>query len=103
MIKGRVVLKKGKDFSIQRFHPWIFSGAIAKLEGPVLDGDWVTVVNAAGKILGHGHYQNGSISIRVLSFLEAVPTADLFAEKISAAWTYAKKRGSFQKTLLLSG
>lgn len=93
MIKGRVVLKKGKDFSIQRFHPWIFSGAIAKLEGRVLDGDWVTVVSASGKILGHGHYQNGSISVRVLSFLEAIPTAELYAEKISAAHTLREKAG----------
>lgn len=97
MIKGRVVLKKGKDFSIQRFHPWIFSGAIAKLEGPVLDGDWVTVVNAAGKILGHGHYQNGSISVRVLSFLEIVPTTALYAEKISAAYTLREKAGIVSK------
>jgi 23S rRNA (cytosine1962-C5)-methyltransferase len=97
MIKGRVVLKKGKDFSIQRFHPWIFSGAIAKLEGPVLDGDWVTVVNPAGKILGHGHYQNGSISIRVLSFLEAVPTVELYTEKISAAYVLREKAGIISK------
>lgn len=97
MIKGRVVLKKGKDFSIQRFHPWIFSGAIAKLEGPVLDGDWVTVVNAAGKILGHGHYQNGSISVRVLSFLEIIPTTALYAEKISAAYTLRERAGIISK------
>lgn len=97
MIKGRVVLKKGKDFSIQRLHPWIFSGAIARLEGPVLDGDWVTVVNASGKILGHGHYQNGSISVRVLSFLEAIPTAELYAGKISAACTLREKAGIISK------
>lgn len=97
MVKGRVVLKKGKDFSIQRFHPWIFSGAIAKLEGPVLDGDWVTVVNPAGKILGHGHYQNGSISVRILSFLEAEPTAELYAEKISAAYVLREKAGIISK------
>lgn len=93
MIKGRVVLKKGKDYSIQRFHPWIFSGAIQKLEGAVMDGDWVTVVNAGGKILGHGHYQNGSIAVRVLSFLEAVPTEALYAEKISAAYLLREKAG----------
>ena len=86
MIKGQVVLKKGKDFSIQRFHPWIFSGAIAKLEGSVLDGDWVTVVNSTGKILGHGHYQSGSIAVRVLSFSQAIPTEKLYEEKISAAY-----------------
>ncbi|HET9052637.1 MAG TPA: class I SAM-dependent rRNA methyltransferase [Cyclobacteriaceae bacterium] len=97
MIKGRVILKKGKDFSIQRFHPWIFSGAIAKLEVAVPDGDWVTVVNAAGKILGHGHYQNGSISVRVLSFREAEPSAELYTEKISAAWTLREKAGIISK------
>lgn len=93
MIKGRVILKKGKDFSIQRFHPWIFSGAIAKLEGAVSDGDWVSVENASGKVLGHGHYQNGSISVRVLSFSEPVPTEGLYAEKISAAYTLREKAG----------
>ena len=93
MIKGRVLLKKGKDFSIQRFHPWIFSGAIHKLEGPVLDGDWVTVVSASGKVLGHGHYQNGSIAVRVLSFLEPEPTRDLYAEKITAAYTLRERAG----------
>lgn len=93
MIKGRVILKKGKDFSIQRFHPWIFSGAIHKLEGAVLDGDWVTVVNAGGRVLGHGHYQNGSIAVRVLTFLETAPTEHLYAEKISAAYTLREKAG----------
>ncbi|MBL7838917.1 MAG: class I SAM-dependent rRNA methyltransferase [Cyclobacteriaceae bacterium] len=93
MIQGRVLLKKGKEFSIQRFHPWIFSGAIAKLEGAVSDGNWVTVVSGAGKVLGHGHYQNGSIAVRVLSFLEQEPSADLYVEKIAAAYTLREKAG----------
>ena len=87
MIKGRVQLKKGKEFSIQRFHPWIFSGAIGKLEGAIMDGDWVTVVSAGGKVLGHGHYQNGSIAFRVLTFLEAEPSADLSRDTVEAAYT----------------
>lgn len=95
MIKGRVILKKGKDFSIQRFHPWIFSGAIHKLEGSVQDGDWVTVVNAGGRVLGHGHYQNGSIAVRVLTFSEIAPTQELYAEKISAAYVLREKAGVF--------
>jgi 23S rRNA (cytosine1962-C5)-methyltransferase len=68
MISGKVFLKKGKEFSIQRLHPWIFSGAIQKLEGDVLDGQWVEVLNAKRDILGYGHYQNGSIAVRLLSF-----------------------------------
>ena len=93
MIQGRVLLKKGKEFSIQRFHPWIFSGAIAKLEGAVSDGNWVTVVSGAGKVLGHGHYQNGSIAVRVLSFLEQEPSGGLYVEKIAAAYTLREKAG----------
>lgn len=91
MIKGTVILKKGKEYSIQRFHPWIFSGAIAKTEGTVADGDWVTVVSAGGKVLGHGHYQQGSITVRVLTFSETIPTAGLYAEKISAAYVLREK------------
>jgi 23S rRNA (cytosine1962-C5)-methyltransferase len=61
IIAGEVHLKKGKDFSIKRFHPWIFSGAIHEVRGTVKDGDWVSVVGADGKHLGFGHFQNGSI------------------------------------------
>lgn len=93
MIKGNVVLKKGKEYSIQRFHPWIFSGAIARLEGAITDGDWVTVAAASGKILGHGHYQNGSISVRMLTFSEAIPTEKLYTEKFLAAYTLREKAG----------
>jgi 23S rRNA (cytosine1962-C5)-methyltransferase len=97
MIKGKVLLKKGKDYSIQRFHPWIFSGAIARLDGTIEDGDWVTVVSAAGKVLGHGHYQNGSISVRILSFEEVIPTAELYATRITAAYTLREKAGIISK------
>jgi 23S rRNA (cytosine1962-C5)-methyltransferase len=67
-ISGKVFLKKGKEFSIQRLHPWIFSGAIQKMEGEVLDGQWVEVVDMKQHVLGYGHYQNGSIAVRLLSF-----------------------------------
>jgi 23S rRNA (cytosine1962-C5)-methyltransferase len=97
MIKGNIVLKKGKEYSIQRFHPWIFSGAIAKLEGAITDGDWVTLASASGKILGHGHYQNGSIAVRMLTFSEAVPTQKLYTEKLLAAYTLREKAGIISK------
>jgi 23S rRNA (cytosine1962-C5)-methyltransferase len=85
MVNGKVFLKKGKEFSIQRFHPWIFSGAIHKIEGEVADGNWVEVQDFAGKILGFGHYQNGSIAVRMLSFNKEKPTANFWKEKISRA------------------
>jgi 23S rRNA (cytosine1962-C5)-methyltransferase len=67
-ISGLVHLAKGKEHSIERFHPWIFSGAISKMEGDVVDGGWVEVKSHKGKTLGFGHYQNGSIAVRVLQF-----------------------------------
>jgi 23S rRNA (cytosine1962-C5)-methyltransferase len=85
-VAGTVILKKGRENSLQRFHPWVFSGAIFKMEGDISDGCWVTVVNHAGKILGHGHYQNGSIAVRILSFAETIPSNEIFSEKIKAAY-----------------
>jgi 23S rRNA (cytosine1962-C5)-methyltransferase len=93
MINGQVILKKGRDVSLQRFHPWVFSGAIAKIEGTVADGAWVSVINSSGKILGHGHYQNGSIAVRILSFSQDLPSQDIYKEKISAAYALREKTG----------
>ena len=84
-ISGKVILKRGKEISIQRFHPWIFSGAIQKLEGIVTDGAWVQVQDHQQKILGFGHYQHGSIAVRMLSFGQQPPSPDFWKEKIAAA------------------
>ncbi len=84
-IQRKVTLKKGKEFSIQRFHPWIFSGAIQKTEGPLQDGCWVEVADFRNNTLGHGHYQNGSISVRMLSFEKQQPTSDFWEKKIALA------------------
>ncbi|HEU5293131.1 MAG TPA: class I SAM-dependent rRNA methyltransferase [Cyclobacteriaceae bacterium] len=93
MIRGQVVLKKGRDISLQRFHPWVFSGGIAKKEDSISDGDWVSVANASGKILGYGHYQNGSIAIRILHFGSNAPSANIYLEKIADALTLREKAG----------
>jgi 23S rRNA (cytosine1962-C5)-methyltransferase len=85
-ITGKVVLKKGKEQSIQRFHPWIFSGAIQKTEGDLTDGCTVEVQDFKNKILGFGHYQNGSIAVRMLSFQKVAPTQELWTDKITAAY-----------------
>lgn len=84
-ISGKVILKKGKDISIRRFHPWIFSGAIHKLEGTVADGGWVEVLDFNCHTLGFGHYQHGSIAVRMLSFESGQPNADFWKGKIYAA------------------
>mgnify|MGYP003539469580 CR=1 FL=1 len=64
----KVILRKGKEESLQRFHPWIFSGAVMYLEGNPEEGDLVEVVNSQGSFLCKGHWQVGSIAVRVLTF-----------------------------------
>src|SRR6187551_3753987 len=65
---GTVILKKGKEHSIERYHPWIFSGAIQEATGSLTDGCWVEVLSYRNKRLGFGHYQKGSIMVRMLQF-----------------------------------
>ena len=70
----RLYLKKGREESLLRFHPWVFSGAIAGIEGPdPAEGDPVAVYSARKEFLGWGHYQIGSIAVRVLSFADDMP------------------------------
>lgn len=63
-----VHLKKGKEESLKRFHPWIFSGAIHHLDEDISEGEIVRVVTFMGDFIAIGHYQIGSIAVRVLSF-----------------------------------
>ena len=63
-----VYLKKGKEESLKRFHPWIFSGAIHHLDEGISEGEIVRVVTFMGDFIAIGHYQIGSIAVRVLSF-----------------------------------
>ena len=85
-ISGKVILKKGKEGSIKRFHPWIFSGAIHSLEGNPADGDWVNVTDASGHVLGFGHYQKGTITVRVVSFSSDAPSENIWQQKILASY-----------------
>ena len=64
----KVILKKGREDSLLRFHPWVFSGAIAQIVGTPAEGDVVSIWSADGGLLGCGHYQIGSIAVRVLCF-----------------------------------
>src|SRR5690349_16325693 len=91
-IQSTIQLKKGKEFSIQRFHPWVFSGAIQKINGEVNDGCWVAVTDHKNTTLGFGHYQNGSIAIRILSFKEK-PGISFWVDKIKNALQLRKDAG----------
>lgn len=92
-ISGKAALKKGKEISVQRFHPWIFSGAIHRLEGEVTDGCWVEVTDFRNSTLGFGHYQHGSIAVRLLSFGKETPPSDFWQAKLSAAFSLRKSAG----------
>ncbi|MEG2071397.1 MAG: class I SAM-dependent methyltransferase, partial [Bacteroidales bacterium] len=89
MIK-KIVLQKGKEKSVQRFHPWIFSGAILKKEGDIKDGDIVEVYDAFNNFLAMGHYHNSSICVRIFSFHPVVPDYNFWKTKVEKAILYRK-------------
>ncbi|MEJ0054501.1 MAG: class I SAM-dependent rRNA methyltransferase [Bacteroidota bacterium] len=87
-IQGQIVLKKGREASAKRFHPWIFSGAIHSMEGKPADGDWVEVKDASKQTLGFGHYQQGTITVRLLTFEKQAPSTSIYKEKIRNAYNH---------------
>src|SRR5258705_5563188 len=84
-ISSTVILKRGKEGSVKRFHPWIFSGAIQSILGDAENGDWVKVTDASNRVLGYGHYQAGTITVRVLSFAAVIQEEKFWDQKIGAA------------------
>jgi len=89
----KIVLKSGKDQSVKRFHPWVFSGAIKKMYGTPAEGDVVSVYSNQDEFLGLGHYQIGSITVRVFSFEEIVPDIDFWKLKLQQAFNLRKTLG----------
>jgi 23S rRNA (cytosine1962-C5)-methyltransferase len=88
---SKVILKSGKDQSVRRYHPWIFSGAIKKIIGNVNEGDLVVVTDNKDEFLAIGHYQIGSIAIRIVSFEEKEIDADFWKQKIKKAYELRQK------------
>jgi 23S rRNA (cytosine1962-C5)-methyltransferase len=86
----KVILKSGKDQSLKRFHPWVFSGAIKKINKQVSEGDLVAVYSNKDELLGTGHYQIGSITVRMVSFTGELPGYDFWKNKISKAWDFRR-------------
>jgi len=84
-IQTTITLKKGREQSVKRKHPWVFSGAIHATEGTPKDGDWVQVNDGFKKILGFGHYQKGTITVRMISFSEITPEDKIYIDKINTA------------------
>ncbi|MCD7938468.1 MAG: class I SAM-dependent rRNA methyltransferase [Tannerellaceae bacterium] len=92
----QIILKPKKEESLLRFHPWVFSGAIQKITGKSAEGDLVEVYGSNGRFLGIGHYQIGSIAVRILSFTQRPVDADFWKERLQMAY-------SLRQTLELAG
>lgn len=82
-----IILRKGKEQSLERLHPWVFSGAVARTPDNIEEGDTVKVVSADGKVIGTGHYQIGSITVRILAWGDSPVDAALYRERLAAAYT----------------
>ena len=80
-----IFLKRGKEESLLRFHPWVFSGAIHHAEGDIAEGDIVRVLAADGTFIATGHYQQGSIAVRVLSFRDINIDSSFWMSRLTSA------------------
>ena len=88
----KVILKKGKEKSIQRRHPWVFSGAVYGVTQELSDGDLVDVVDSQNQHLGTGYFSDkGSIVVRLLTFGKEVFTENFWNEKLQSAWNLRLK------------
>ena len=81
----KIILKHGKEDSLKRFHPWVFSGAIDRGDDTIEEGDLVSVYSHDGKLIGNGHFQVGSISVRILAFGNNEINESFFSERLQAA------------------
>lgn len=81
----QIFLKRGKEESLKRFHPWIFSGAIHHMDEGIEEGETVRVITAAGEFIAVGHYQIGSIAVRVLSFEDIEINTYFWCERLQSA------------------
>ncbi len=88
-----VILKRGKEESLQRFHPWIFSGAIQRIEGKPEEGDVVTVYTNDHKFIARGHVQVGSIAVRVLTFNDEPVDQAFWNRRIATAYDLRQRTG----------
>ena len=91
-----VYLKKGKEESLRRFHPWVFSGAIARMDDGLEEGDVVRVIGFDGSFLGVGHVQVGSIAVRILSFHDVAIDDDFWQSRLAAAWQVRQSIGIYR-------
>lgn len=91
-MRAKVILKSGKEKSIQRRHPWIFSGAVYGVSREINDGEMVDVVDSKNNHLGTGYFSDkGSIVVRILTFANEIFTDNFWNEKLHSAWNLRLK------------
>lgn len=89
----KVILYKGKEKSLFRFHPWVFSGAVAKVDKNIQNGDIVEVCDNSGNFLAIGHFHDNSIAVRVFSFEPVEPNYGFWKEKVQKALAFRQSIG----------
>ncbi len=89
----QITLKKGKEESLRRFHPWVFSGAIQSMDEGIEEGETVRVVTRDGAFIAVGHYQQGSIAVRVLSFSDVEIDDDFWHARLLSAFQMRQSIG----------
>ncbi len=90
---ARIILKKGREVSLLRFHPWIFSGAIFSGSGDLADGDIVEVYSNNNEFLGTGHFEKTSLAVKIFSFVPAEVNTGFWIRKISEAYHLRQSLG----------
>lgn len=94
MTTKQIILKRGKEDSLLRFHPWVFSGAIHSLPDDIEEGDTVEVLASDGAFLGRGHYEIGSIAVRILTSDPAEQIGDdFYSSRLASAWALRERLG----------
>jgi len=88
-----IILKKGKEQSVRRYHPWIFSGAVASVSGNPAEGDVVEVFAWDKTYLATGHWAPGSIAVRIFSFVKCSPDREFFRKRLKEAMQYRVNAG----------
>ena len=88
-----IILKKGKEQSVRRYHPWVFSGAVYSVQGKPREGDVVEVFASDNTYLATGHWAPGSIAVRIFSFGRCTPDRDFFKKKLDDAFRYRISAG----------
>ncbi|WP_266205547.1 class I SAM-dependent rRNA methyltransferase [Pontibacter kalidii] len=89
----KLYLAPGKEHSLKRQHPWVFSGAIRKADGEPDEGDVVEVYSSKREFLGMGHYAPGSIAVRIFSFEQTEPDYTFWKSKVQQAYAYRQRLG----------